>query len=54
MALEIKWPPIGDLEFKGHKFSKPPANFDQLNPIDYFKMFWTDDITDGHNEATKL
>ena len=50
----IKKPPTRDTAFKGERFSKPPENFGELRPIDYFKMFWTDNITNLFLEQTKL
>ena len=49
----IKKPPTRDTAFKGDRFSKPPENFGELSPIDYFKMFWTDNITNLLFEQTK-
>ena len=31
--------------FHGEPFNEPPENFDEMLPIDFLKMFWTD-ITD--------
>ena len=50
----IKETPKRDTVFKGDGFSKPPENFDELHPIDYFKMFWTDNITNLLVEQTNL
>ena len=50
----LKKQPKRDPVFKGDRFSKPPENFDELCPIEYFKMFWTDNITNLLFEQTKL
>ena len=44
----IKDPPKRDTVFKA------PENFDELCPIDYFKMFWPDNITNLLVEQTNL
>ena len=49
----LKKPPKRDPVFKGDRFSKPRENFDELCPIDYFKMFWTDNFTNLLFEQTK-
>ena len=40
--------------FKGDAFSRPPENFDEMNPIDFFRMFWTENITNLLVEQTNL
>ena len=47
-------PPKIDTTFKGEAFSRPPENFDEMNPIDFFRMFWTENITNLLVEQTNL
>lgn len=50
----IKELPKRDTGFKGDIFSKPPEKFDELHRIDYFKMFWTVNITNLLVKQTNL
>ena len=54
MALEDKKAIQKGYSIQGDRFSKPSENFYELRPIDYFKMFWTDHITNLLFEQTKL
>lgn len=47
-------PPEIDTTFKGDAFSRPPENFDEINPTDVFRMFWTENITNLLVEQTNL
>ncbi|MEM6686592.1 MAG: transposase [Bacteroidota bacterium] len=47
-------PPNIDTAFKGDAFSRPPENFDEMNPIDFFRIFWTENITNLLVEQTNL
>ena len=49
-----KEPPAGNTEFHGNQFSNPPINFYEIRPIDFFKLFWTDNITQTLVEQTNL
>ena len=40
-----KEPPAANTEFCGNQFGNPPINFYEIHPIDFFKLFWTDNIT---------
>ena len=37
----VKEPSAGNREFRGKQFGNPPINFDEMCPIDFFKLFWT-------------
>ena len=58
--LDHKWrwrakePPAGNTEFRGNQFSNPPINIYEMRPIDFFKLFWTDNITQTLAEQTNL
>ena len=44
-------PPVCDT-FKGQEFSLPPA--EDLSPLEYFKQFWSNDITENLVGQTNL
>ena len=39
-----KPPPEFDITFKGEEFSLPPEGADEMTPLNYFKIFWSNDI----------
>ena len=41
----MKEPSAGNTEFRGKQFGNPPINFCEMCPIDFFKLFWTYNIT---------
>ena len=41
----VKEPSAGNTEFRGKQFGIPPINFYEMCPIDFFKLFWTYNIT---------
>ena len=41
-------------QFYGNQFSNPLINFYEMRPIDFFKLFWTDNITSTLVEETNL
>ena len=45
-------PPVHDITFLGDDFSLPPV--DEQSPIDYFKIFWDDGITENLAEQTNI
>ena len=47
-------PPQVDKNFYGNDYSLPPENVDQLTPIDYFEMFWKEDLIELTSEQTNL
>ena len=47
-------PPQVDKNFYGNDYSLPPENVDQLTPIDYFEMFWKEDLNELISEQTNL
>ena len=47
-------PPQVDKNFYGNDYSLPPENVDQLAPIDYFEMFWKEDLNELISELTNL
>ena len=49
-----KKPPAGNTEFCGNQFGNPPINFYEMCPIDFFKLFWTDNVTQNLVEQTNL
>ena len=49
-----KPPPEFDITFKGEKFSLPPEGADEITPLNYFKIFWSDDIINLLVEQTNL
>ena len=55
-----KWPwrakeaPAGNTEFRGNHFSNFPVNFYEMHPIDFVKLFWTDNITQTLVEQRNL
>ena len=55
---ESRWrskvPPIINSTFHGDKFSPLPETFDEMLPIDFLKIFWTDNITNMIAEQTNL
>ena len=55
---EFRWrskePPIINYTFHGDEFSPPLETFDEMFPIDFFKRFWTDNITNMTAEQTNL
>lgn len=54
----FKWkkkrPPAIDTEFTGDGFNLPPDDGDVLTPLQYFKMFWDDELTSLLAEQTNL
>ena len=49
-----KPPPKFDVTFKDEQFSLPPGGIDEMTPLNYFKMFWSDDIINLLVEQTNL
>ena len=49
-----KPPPEFDITFKGEEFSLPPEGADEMTPLNYFKIFWSDDIINLLVEQTNL
>lgn len=49
-----KEPVVFDTSFKGSNFSPPPDNADKLTPLNYFKMFWNDEINAHLSHHTNL
>ena len=47
-------PPQVDKNFYGNNYSLPLENVDQLTPIDYFEMFWKEDLNELISEQTNL
>ena len=47
-------PPQVDKNFYGNGYSLPPENVDQLTLIDYFEMFWKEDLNELISEQTNL
>ena len=41
----VKEPSAGNTEFRGKQFGNPPISFYEMCPIDFFKLFWTYNIT---------
>ena len=58
--LDHKWrwrakePPAGNTDFHGNQSGNPPINFYEMHPIDFSKLFWTDNITQNLAEQTNL
>lgn len=54
----FKWkkkrPPAIDIEFTGDGFNLPPDDAEVLTPLQYFKMFWGDELTSLLAEQTNL
>ena len=48
----MKKPPAGHTEFRGINLAIPQSIF--MRPIDFFKLFWTDNITQTLVEQTNL
>ena len=49
-----KPPPEFDITIKGEEFSLPPEGADEMTPLNYFKIFWSDDIINLLVEQTYL
>ena len=49
-----KEPPAGNTEFHGNQSGNPLINFFEMHPIDFSKLFWTDNITQNLVEQTNL
>ena len=43
-----------DITFKDDEFSLPPEGADEMTPLNYFKIFWSDDIINLLVEQTNL
>ena len=41
----MKEPSAGNTGFRGKQFGNPPISFYEMCPIDFFKLFWTYNIT---------
>ena len=49
-----KEPPAGNTEFCGNQFSNPSINIYEMRPVDFFKLFWTDNIIQTLVEQANL
>ena len=43
-----------DKNFYGNDYSLPPENVDQLTPVEYFEMFWKEDLNELISEKANL
>ena len=54
MALESEETTSWSHRVSWNQFGNPPVNFYDMRPIDFFKLFWTDNITQTLVEQTNL
>lgn len=49
-----KAPPAPNTEFSGKEFRPPPEDFDTWTPLNYFELFWKEDLNVLLSEQTNL
>ena len=49
-----KTPPACDIHFLGDEFSLSPDNINTCKPLNYFKLFWKDELHELLSEQTNL
>ena len=49
-----KEPTVFGTPFKGKEFSLPPKNDAEMTPLQYFKLFWDDNILEHITHQTNL
>ena len=49
-----KVPPEHDIQFLGDEFSLPPDDVDTWTPLNYFKLFWKEELHELLSEQTIL
>ena len=47
-------PPARDIHFLGDEFSLPPDDVDTWTPLNYFKLFWNDELNELLCDQTNL